>query len=74
VRASADDPAVRHPDELALTDAERSLLGPLHDPRCRVEEVIVRTGLTAAQVLATLSVLEVKRLAKRVRGHQFVRA
>jgi DNA processing protein len=65
---------VRHPAELALTDLERSLLGLLHDPRCRVEEVIVRTGLTAAQVLATLSVLDVKRLAERLLGHQFVRA
>jgi DNA processing protein len=74
VRASADEPAVRHPAELALTDAERSLLGQLHDQPSGVDELIVRTGLTAAQVLATLSVLEVKRLAKRLAGHQFVRA
>jgi DNA processing protein len=38
-----------------------------------VDELIVRTGLTAAQVWATLSVLEMKRLARRLPGHQFVR-
>ena len=74
IRSSAAGPAVRHPAELALSDSERSLLGQLHDVPSGVDELIVRTGLTAAQVLATLSVLEVKRLARRVPGHRFVRA
>jgi DNA processing protein len=39
-----------------------------------VDELIVGTGLTASQVLATLSVLEMRRLARRLPGHQFVRA
>ncbi len=74
IRADPGEPPVRHPAELALTDLERSLLGQLHDQPSGVDELIVRTGMTAAQVLATLSVLEVKRLAKRLAGHQFVRA
>jgi DNA processing protein len=65
---------VRHPAELALSDAERSLLGQLDDTPAGVDELIARTRLTAAQVLATLSVLEVKRMAKRLPGHRFVRA
>ena len=54
--------------------SERSLLGQLYDQPSGVDELIVRTGMTAGQVLATLSVLEVKRLAKRLAGHRFVRA
>jgi DNA processing protein len=74
IRPHAGEPPVRHPAELALTDSERSLLGHLDDRPAGVDELITRTGLTAAQVLATLSVLEVKRLAKRLPGHRFVRA
>jgi DNA processing protein len=74
IRSSTGDPPVRHPAELALTDLERSLLGQLDDTPSGVDELIVRTGMTPGQVLATLSVLEVKRLAKRLPGHRFVRA
>ena len=74
VRAAPDEPAVRHPAELALSDQERSLLGQLESQPSGVDELIVRTGLTASQVLATLSVLELKRLVRRLPGHQFVRA
>jgi DNA processing protein len=65
---------VRHPAELTLSDLERSLLGRLDDRPVAVDELIARTGLTASQVLATLSVLEVRRLVRRLPGHQFVRA
>jgi DNA processing protein len=74
IKAAPGEPAVRHPAELALSDSERSLLGQLFDQPSGVDELIVRTGMTAAQVLATLSVLEVKRLARRLPGHRFVRA
>jgi DNA processing protein len=72
IRTAPGEPPVCHPAELALSESERSLLGHLDD-RPRVVELIVRSGLTAAQVLATLSVLEMKRLARRLPGHQFVR-
>ncbi len=74
VQTSPTEPPVRHPAELALTDAERSLLGQLDDQPIGVDDLIARTGLTAAQVMATLSVLEMKRLAHRLPGHRFVRA
>jgi len=64
---------VRHPAELSLSERERSLLGHLDDLPKAVDEVIVRTGMTASQVMATLSVLEMRRLIKRVPGNQFVR-
>ena len=73
-RPAPDEPAVRHPAELALTDQERSLLGHLDDSPSAVDVLIARTGLTASQVMATLSVLELKRMVKRLPGHQFVRS
>ena len=74
VRTAPDEPPVRHPAELALTDIERPLLGRLDDTPTGVDELIASTGLTAAQVMATLSVLEMKRLVRRHAGHRFVRA
>jgi DNA processing protein len=50
------------------------LLGQLQGDPSGVDELITRTGLTASQVVATLRTRELKRLVKRLRGHQFVRA
>ena len=74
VRAAPDEPPVRHPAELGLSDSERGLLGHLDDEPTGVDDLIVRTRLTASQVMATLSVLELKRLVRRLPGHRFVRA
>jgi len=74
VRAAPDEPPVRHPAELALSDSERDLLGQLDDTPTGVDDLIGRTHLTASQVMATLSVLELKRLVRRLPGHRFVRA
>jgi DNA processing protein len=73
VRCDPDSTPVRHPAELTLSDLERSLLGQLDDHPRAVDELIARTGLAASQVLATLSILEVRRLVRRLPGHQFVR-
>ncbi len=74
VRTAPDEPPVRHPAELSLSDPERSLLGRLDDTPTGVDDLIASTGLTAAQVMATLSVLEMRRLVRRMPGHRFVRA
>jgi DNA processing protein len=74
VRTAACEPAVRHPAELTLSDLERSLLGRLDDRPQAVDALIALTGMTASQVMATLSVLEMRRLVRRLPGHQFVRA
>jgi DNA processing protein len=73
VRTHPEEPPVRHPAELALSDQERSLLGRLDDQPTAVDDLIMLTGMTAGQVMATLSVLELKRLVKRLPGHRFVR-
>jgi DNA processing protein len=74
VRPTPEETPVRRPAELALSDLERSLLGKLDDRPVGVDELIVGTGMTASQVLATLSVLEMRRLVRRLPGHQFVRS
>ena len=74
VKASPEEPAIRHPAELSLSDQERTLLGKLDDRPVSVDELIVGSGLTASQVMATLSVLEMRRLVRRLPGPRFVRA
>jgi DNA processing protein len=74
VRPGSDAPPVRHPAELALSDHERSLLGQVGDQPITVDALIQSTGLTASQVMATLSVLEMRRLVRRLSGQQFIRA
>jgi DNA processing protein len=74
VTPSPDETPVRRPAELALSDLERSILGRLGDEPRAVDEVIAGTGLAVSQVLATLSVLEMRRLVRRLPGHLFVRA
>jgi DNA processing protein len=74
VRARPEEPAIRHPAELSLSDQERTLLGRLDDRGVSVDELIVGSGLTASQVMATLSVLEMRRLVRRLPGPRFARA
>jgi DNA processing protein len=64
---------IRHPAELALSEHERSLLGHLDDLPRGTDELISRTGLAPSQVMATMSVLEMRRLIRRGAGNLFVR-
>jgi DNA processing protein len=73
VKARPDEPSIRHPTELTLSDQERTLLGRLDDRPVSVDELIVGCALTASQVMATLSVLEMRRLVRRLPGPRFVR-
>ena len=73
VKPSDGGTPVRHPAELKLSDQERLVLGALDDLPKPVDAVIAHTRLGASQVMATLSVLEMRRLIKRAPGNQFVR-
>ena len=73
VRAGPEAATVRHPVELTLSEIERDLLAHLADRPLAVDELIAKTGKTASQVLATLSVLEVRRLVRRLPGQLFAR-
>lgn len=73
VKPDDDSVPVRKPSELALSDQERMILGQLDDAPKGVDEIIGRTRHTASQVMATLSILEMRRLVRRMPGNLFVR-
>lgn len=52
----------------ALTPDEQSVLSALEQGRLPVDEVIVQSGLPAARALASLTLLEVKGLVRRMPG------
>ena len=64
---------VRHPAELKLTEQEKKVLGAIENSPTEFDKIIVETGLPAARVLSTISVLEIRRLVKRVSGTALVR-
>lgn len=71
---SVSQPTDLHaPTTPLLSERERQVLGLLDTVPRAVDELIAATGLAASQVLATLSVLEMRRLARRVPGNLFVR-
>lgn len=74
IQLMPDSPEVRHPAELKLSEQERSILAMIDPGPVTIDELIVRTRLTASQVMATLGVLEMRRLIRRLGGQQSVRA
>jgi DNA processing protein len=77
---SAAGDMVESPAELALDEQERTVLKAIApagsrrgEPRL-VDDVVDSTGLAASQVLATIGVLEMRRLVKRLPGNRVARA
>lgn len=66
-------PTVRHPAELQLNEQEQQVLGAIGDDPTRIDEVVAATGLPTPRVLATISVLEMRSLIRRVSGQLLVR-
>ena len=65
---------VRKPAELTLSDQERMILNLVHSESTAVDEVIRATNIEASRVLSTLTVLEMKRLIRRLPGGFVVRS
>lgn len=61
--------AVHHPAELLLNDVEQRILSAIGSETVSVDAVIAQSGLPVQQVLSTLSVLEMRRLVRRVSGN-----
>ncbi len=72
--ASAGGQTVHHPAELLLNECERQVLSAISSERITVDEVVRNTGLPVPQVLATLSVLEMRRLVRRPGGNSVQRS
>jgi len=71
--ASDDERQIHHPGELTLNGLERQVLDAIPSQATTVDAVISASGLTAPQVLATLSVLEMRRLVRRLSGNSVLR-
>lgn len=65
---------IRHPAELSLNEIEQTVLNAIETQATSIDAVVGRCNLPAPRVLATLSVLEMKRLVRRVSGSLVMRA
>ena len=64
---------IRNASELKLNEIERTVLEAISSESTMVDEVIQSTELPANQVIATISVLEVRRLVRRLSGQHVAR-
>ena len=64
---------VHHPAELLLNELERQVLAGIDQQPTSIDQIIATSNLPAPQVLATLSVLEMRRLIRRVSGNLVAR-
>jgi DNA processing protein len=60
---------VHHPAELLLNELEREVLGLIPNEATTVDKILSASKLPTPQVLATLSVLEMRRLVRRLSGN-----
>ena len=66
--------SVHHPAELKLTEQESLVLNVISNEPTEFDVIVIETGLPPARVLSTISVLEIRRLVKRVSGTALVRS
>jgi len=71
--SEAESTPIRHPAELQLNEPEKAVLAAIDDEPIAIDNVIVASGLAVQNVLATLSVLETRRLIRRLGGNRVMR-
>ena len=64
---------VNHPAELQLNEVERKILDAIQQESTLIDSIISETGFPAHQVMATLSVLEIRRLIRKTGGTSVLR-
>jgi DNA processing protein len=64
---------IRHPGELTLNEPEKAVLAAIDDEPILIDTVIASSGLPVQNVLSTLSVLEMRRLIRRLGGNRVMR-
>lgn len=72
--ATAGGSEIHTPRELTLNDQERRVLDAVGIEASHVDEVLRSIDMDSSRVLATLTVLEMKRMIRRLPGGYFVRA
>lgn len=68
-----DGHLLRHPAELVLNEVEQKVLAAVDTESTLVDDVVAATGLSVPQVLSTISVLEMRRLVRRLSGTSVAR-
>jgi DNA processing protein len=68
-----DGREIHHPAELLLNEVEQQVLDAVGTQAAAIDQIIADTRLPAAQVLATISVLEMRRLIRRTSGTTVIR-
>ena len=64
---------IHHPAELQLNDQERQVLDLIDTEPTAIDIIVRQSELPVQRILATLSVLEVRRLIRRVSGNSVLR-
>jgi DNA processing protein len=70
---TAGGEAVHHPAELMLNELEQQVLATIAGEPITIDTVLAASQLPAPQVLATISVLEMRHLVRRLSGNLIVR-
>lgn len=73
VAGDENAPPIRHPGELNLNEPEKAVLAAITDEPRTIDDVIAASGLPVPNVLSTLSVLEMRRLIRRLGGNRVMR-
>lgn len=68
-----DGTTVQQPAELLLNEIEQQVLAAIDGAPTSVDTIVASSGLAVHHVLSTISVLEMRRLVRRVSGTQVVR-
>ena len=69
----ADGQVIHHPAELLLNELEQQVLAAIHGEATPIDQIVADTGLPVSQVLSTVSVLEMRRLIRRLSGTMVIR-
>jgi DNA processing protein len=69
----ADGQTIHHPAELLLNELEQQVLAAIDSAPTLIDQVVAASGLPTPQVLSTLSVLEMRRVIRRVSGSSVMR-
>lgn len=69
----ANGQAIHHPAELVMNEIEQQVLAVIAAEPTSIDQVIVASRLPPPQVLATLSVLEMRRVIRRLSGNLVAR-
>jgi len=68
-----DGQEIHHPAELLLNEVEQQVLSAIEGEATPIDQIVAQSGLPVPQVLATISVLEMRRLIRRLSGTTVMR-